>query len=214
MKKPDAIIFDLDGTLWDSTEGIYDALMSLKEDFPEGTPPISKEKLDSCMGLPMDEISRRLFPTAKEEDRDAMMERFTEYELQHLKRVGGTLYPCIEEMLKDLSQDYPLFIVSNCQLGYIEVFLKYYGFDKYITDHLSWGATERPKGENLVTIAEKHALQTPIYIGDTRGDELAARYANMKFVFLPYGFGKAEAPDLTISDLCQLRDHLKELSWD
>ena len=121
MTKPDAILFDLDGTLWDSTEGIYDALMSLEDEFPEGTPPITKEKLDSCMGLPMDEISKRLFPTASEEEREEIMNRFTQRELSHLLRVGGKLYPCIESVLNDLSRDFPLFIVSNCQQGILRL---------------------------------------------------------------------------------------------
>ncbi|MDI9472911.1 MAG: HAD family hydrolase [Tissierellia bacterium] len=214
MTKPDAILFDLDGTLWDSTKGIYDALMSLEDEFPERTPPITKEKLDSCMGLPMDEISKRLFPTASEEEREEIMNRFTQRELSHLLRVGGKLYPCIESVLNDLSRDFPLFIVSNCQQGYIETFLEHHQFSKYFTDFLSWGDTKRPKGENLQLMAEKHQLHFPVYVGDTKSDETAARQAGMKFIYLSYGFGEAISPDLTLENLCDIRRHLKELSWD
>lgn len=214
MKKPDAVLFDLDGTLWNSTEGIYDALMNLEEDFPQGTPPITKEILDSCMGLPMDEISKRLFPTAPEDVRTEIMDRFIQSELKHLKKVGGTLYRGVETMLQELSAVYPLFIVSNCQLGYIDVFLEYFGFARYFTDFLSWGDTQLPKGETLRLIKKRHGMKYPVYIGDTRGDEIAARHANMKFIFVDHGFGTAHSPDLTLNDFSELKELLKELSWD
>lgn len=212
MNKPTALLFDLDGTLWDAREGIYDALISLRSEFPEG-PPITRETLTACMGKTMDEIARRFFPQLPLEESMLLMERFYEKEHEILREKGGKLYPCVEEMLEEMSRYYPLFIVSNCQKGYIETFLAHYGFGKYISGHLCWGDTLCHKGENLRTIVSKFGLTSPVYFGDTRGDEEAARHAGMPFIYMEHGFGEVEDPDLTLDSFCNLEEKLKELTW-
>ena len=58
----DSIIFDLDGTLWNATEGIKDTWNEVLKNYPNIREPITTEELEGCMGLLLDDISRRLFP--------------------------------------------------------------------------------------------------------------------------------------------------------
>ena len=51
------------------------------------------------------------------------MDEMCSYENEYLSIHGGTLYPGLEDTLKELKKNYRLFIVSNCQSGYIEAFL-------------------------------------------------------------------------------------------
>jgi phosphoglycolate phosphatase-like HAD superfamily hydrolase len=45
-------------------------------------------------------------------------------------------------------------------------------------------------------------------IGDTAGDEEAARYAGIPFIWAGYGFGKAISPDTVLTDIIELPSRL------
>ena len=69
--------------------------------------------------------------------------------------------------LRELSKRYPLFVVSNCQAGYIELVFEKTGLGKYFTGHLLPGDTGEAKAANIQTIAKKYELKAPVYVGDT-----------------------------------------------
>lgn len=114
------------------------------------------------------------------------------------------MYPQLEETLKNLSARFPLFIVSNCQAGYIEVFLQATGFGHYFKGHLCPGDTGMAKAENIMKIRDDFDLKDPVYVGDTLGDFNACRKADIPFIFAEYGFGEVEAPDYRISSPADL----------
>ena len=59
----DSIIFDLDGTLWDSTVPICESWnVVLKRHAEIKRPPVTINELGECMGLPMYDIAAKLFP--------------------------------------------------------------------------------------------------------------------------------------------------------
>ena len=120
-------------------------------------------------------------------------------EHEALLRKCAPLYPDLEKTLKILSSRFPLFIVSNCQAGYIEVFLKSTGFGHYFKGHLCPGDTGMAKAENIMKIREDNNLSDPVYIGDTIGDFNACRKAGVPFIFAEYGFGQVDKPDYRIT---------------
>lgn len=210
----DSIIFDLDGTLWNSLEGICHAWKEVIDRHPEVNAEISIEELESYMGLPMDEIGRRLFQGVDEEFQKKLIEECCETEQVYLRRFGGQLFPALEATLEKLREDYKLFIVSNCQDGYIQCFLETHNLAEYFMDFESWGATGLSKGENNKLLIERNNLKNPIYVGDTNGDALSAEIAEIPFVFAKYGFGIVEAFDYAIDsfeELPALCYSLKEL---
>ena len=200
----DSIIFDLDGTLWDSTEGICATWNMILANYPEMNRVITCEELHQCMGLPMDEIGRRLFPDVTDEMRSHLMEQCCLLENEYLAEHGGILYPNLEETLKKLSEKYKLYIVSNCQSGYIESFLKAHDMAKYFLDFESFGATGLTKGENNRLVIERNQLKSPIYVGDTQGDAQSAIDAGIPFVFATYGFGAVTAFDASIDSFDEM----------
>lgn len=68
----DSIIFDLDGTLWDSRHVIAEAWNEAVESIGL-SPSVTVENLTPCMGLPLDEIMERLFPGNTKEKRDEIL---------------------------------------------------------------------------------------------------------------------------------------------
>ncbi|TAA73362.1 HAD family hydrolase [Planococcus salinarum] len=184
----DSIIFDLDGTLWDPVDTVLAAWNNVLE--KHRMRKLSRKGLEETMGLQMEEISRKLFPDLKNTQRQRLVEECSLVENKFLEQRGGRLYESVERVLKELSQKYKLYIVSNCQDGYIEAFYKYHKLEKYFEDYENPGRTGLSKGENIKLIMERNHLSSPVYVGDTTGDLQAARLAGIPFVYAKYGFGQ------------------------
>lgn len=190
--KFDGIIFDLDGTLWDSTEEVAKTWTSVIAKYNLKRKEVTVEDLKPCMGKLLDEIASILLPELDAKMQLKVIKECCEYENEYLGDYGATLYDKLEDTLKELSKKYKLFIVSNCQDGYIECFFKAHKLDKYFIDYECPGRTGLPKGENIKLIVERNNLKNPVYVGDTQGDANAAKFANVPFVFAKYGFGNVE----------------------
>lgn len=192
----DSIIFDLDGTIWDSIDTVLIAWNSvLKEKMKS---ELTRQDFENTMGLQMNDISKKLFPDLSGKQRVQLVKECCEAEEVFLEKHGGVLYENVENILKELSQKYKLYIVSNCQDGYIEVFYKYHKLEKYFLDFENPGRSALSKGENINLIIERNNLLSPVYVGDTEGDLKAARFAGIPFIYAKYGFGQVSEYDEAI----------------
>ncbi len=210
--KVESIIFDMDGTLWDSAENVAASWQEIIKKQPDIDREITTADIKSVMGMPMDAIGDRLFAGLSPDRQMEVVNDCGEYENEYLRKHGGILYEGLEETLKKLQGKYRLFIVSNCQSGYIEAFLYFYGFEKYFTDTLCWGQTRVSKGESIKLLMEKNAIKDAVYVGDIQGDLDSARYAGIGFIHAAYGFGQVDAPDAVIKDITELPKMLEKIS--
>lgn len=203
--KIDSIIFDLDGTLWDSTATVARAWhkASQQAGFVKG--PVSQAMVRSITGMPYDVIHQKLFPYLNEQQLSTLQERCAAEELAQLQKEGGLLYEGLEETLEKLKKQYPLFIVSNCQSGYIEAFLAFHQLQQYFTDIECFGNTRQSKADNIRAIVERNQLKAPVYIGDTQGDYEAARKNGIPFVLTTFGFGEVPEAEIRISSIAELK---------
>src|SRR5690554_1702176 len=132
----DSIIFDLDGTLWDSTKEVAKAWTEVKNKYPEVKDEITADKLKGLFGQLLEDIGIQLFQSVSKEKAIELIRQCCEYENEYLAKHGADLYPGIEELIIKLHKKYKLFIVSNCQEGYIQCFFKVYPqLEKYFTDY-------------------------------------------------------------------------------
>lgn len=200
-EKVDGIIFDLDGTLWDSTEIILKVWNDAANDFKEITTTVTVEDIQSAMGLLLLDIGKKFYPYLEEEKIKEIVKHCSKIENEYLSIHGAKLYDNLEETLKKLSKKHKLFIVSNCQDGYIEAFYKAHNLEKYFVDFENPGRTGMPKWENIKLIVERNNLKNPVYVGDTAGDRKAAKLAGVPFVFAKYGFGDVEDYDFVVDKL-------------
>ena len=206
MEKIDAIIFDLDGTLWNTVDSCLKATSLVKKEHKDITRDVTREQIESAMGKTSDDIINIYYGyLPREKGEEYATEAFNK-NVENLLKEGGRLYPNTRETIMKLSKKYKLFIVSNCVKGYIESFLKTSGLKDYFDDYESYGNTLLSKGENIKLVIERNNLKSPIYVGDTSGDMEGAKIADIPFVYAAYGFGKVESFDYKINDISELLD--------
>lgn len=203
--KFDSIIFDLDGTLWDSTGNVTLAWEEARKQVDYVTEAITVERVKSITGMAYDIIFEVLLPGLDVEKRDHFKAICAQSEIDMLDAKGGDLYPGLAETIKYLADKYKLYIVSNCQSGYIETFLSHCPVADYFLGHQCYGTKGQPKAENIKDIVKDHQLKLPVYVGDTKGDRDSAAKAGVPFIFANYGFGKIDGGEIaTIGGLADL----------
>lgn len=203
--KPDSIILDIDGTLWNSTPIVADAwneIVDARDDVPVH---FTARQLTGLFGRPLPVIADMAFPDLAPEERYQLINTCCEREHERiLASTQDILYPGVADTIKKLSAKYRLFIVSNCQSGYIELFLNKTGLTDYITDFECPGGTGLDKGGNIRLVAKRNNLKSPVYVGDIEGDRQASEEAGVPFCHASYGFGQVEHPDYVIRQFSDL----------
>lgn len=198
------IIFDVDGTLWDSTEEVA---VSWNRAIRERTAlerVLTGEELKKEFGKPLDEIMDDLFPELCKSEKEELAYHMYRYENAHIEDAPCILYDRMPETVRRLSEKYPLFIVSNCQSGYIEAFLKNTGLGDCIRDFTCPGDTGKLKGDNIRIVMERNGIEDAVYVGDTQGDAKACKEAGIPMIYAAYGFGEVEDDHVTIHSFEEL----------
>lgn len=201
----DSIIFDVDGTLWDSTQSVADSWNIAIKEHSDLNLTLDPFSLSRVFGKTMTEIADAVFPSLSYNKRMELLDFCFNEENRYLETHPGILYDGVVETIRCLAEKYPLFIVSNCQCGYIEVMLKTTGLTPYIKDHLCFGETNTPKGDTLRTLIARNRLASPVYVGDTQGDADACRAADVPFIFAEYGFGHVPDAEIRIRTFTELK---------
>ncbi len=199
-----SLIFDLDGTLWDTNATCALAWNRVLQRLGVPWRTLTEADIRPACGR----SHREAVASVLQGLGDALLDRISAEtalaDNQLLAEAGGQLFEGVQSGIPELARRYPLMIVSNCQAGYIEVFRSTSGLDACFRDHECWGNTGKSKAENLAAIMARNHAPAPIFIGDTEGDQQAARENGVPFVHARYGFGTVSGADAVIDSFDQL----------
>ena len=207
-----ALIFDIDGTIWDcrpiSAKGYNAAFREMGLTDRVMTPEI----LGTLFGRTGPAIADIVFAEFPPEERLDRFHMCTAQEDRFLQEDPCQVdFPGVRETLRLLKKDYRLFLVSNCDCGYPELMMEKLGLQDVFEGHMCHGDTGLPKGDTILALMKRHGIEDAVYIGDTQGDLEASRKAGIPFVWCAYGFGSPESWDAKIDEFAQLPEILKTL---
>ena len=200
----DAVVLDIDGTLWDSRASVAEAWREVVAEARPGVPPPSMQALTSFFGKTLDENADGLFPEFPPQERLRWMRRCIDAEHAHLAVRPGVPYPGVRETCEALARRVPLLIASNCEKGYPAIAAAGCGITEFVRDSLCFGETGTPKSETIRAVCARNGVSAPVYVGDTAMDEEACRAAGVPFIHAAYGFGSASAPMASIRSFAEL----------
>jgi phosphoglycolate phosphatase len=187
MTNNDALIFDIDGTLWNacaaSAKGWNNALVKLGIE-----QTVTDKQIESVAGLPFEDCIETLLPGLMNAY-PHLLAALNEAELEVVEIEGGIFYEGVLDGIKLLSESHQIFLVSNCQDWYLKLFLELSGLEPFLDGYDCNGLSGLPKHDMLTNMKNKYDLKNPVYIGDTASDEAACKQANLDFIHVCYGFG-------------------------
>ncbi|MBQ6440021.1 MAG: HAD family hydrolase [Mogibacterium sp.] len=208
------VIFDLDGTLWNSTVPIAESWNIVIERETDRKGWLTAADIEPVQGKTMNEIADILFCDFPQEERYRLSRLCEVYENEYITETGATLFDGVEEtlaMLKD--RGVKMAVVSNCQEGYIKAFLDSMDMWKYFIDYEEWGRTMMLKADNIKLVMERNGASKGIYVGDIQKDSDAAHQAGIECIYASYGFGEISDAVATLRSFDELPAVLDELGF-
>lgn len=202
--KYDGLIFDIDGTLWDSRMAVTDSWNEALKAHTELPATLDYVEVGKQFGKPMEDIFSHFFPEVTGEKAKQLAALLYEAENTYLEAHPPKAYDGVKETLAELSKRYKLFIVTNAQKGYVECLYRGTGIGAYFTDHLCYGDTLKSKDFTMQRLIERNGLRRPVYIGDTQGDYDACRKIGVPMIYAAYGLGKVNAELPSVRNIREL----------
>ena len=99
MKQDTLLMFDLDGTLWDSAQEVAESWNEVLLRADPSLPELTADDIHGVMGMTMKEISQVMHPAMNPEMREQVFGECCRYEVDYLYSHPGRLYPALRETL-------------------------------------------------------------------------------------------------------------------
>ena len=184
-------LFDLDGTIIDSSEGIINSIKYSLDKMEKSLP--DDEQLRKFIGPPLQDSFEKIIMMTKEEAEKAI-DYFREYYQEHGKDEMKP-YDNIEKVIKKLNEKYTLYVATSKYELFAHKILDNLNFSRYFKKIV--GSNEsgsfRKKGDIIKYILETEKLdirKDEIYMtGDTEYDIIGANENNVRSIGVLYGFG-------------------------
>lgn len=186
MSAISTICFDLDGTLVDSSIGIHNTFTRTFDTL--GVPSPDAKTIRGFMGPPLETSFSSCLPE------ELVPEAIKLYRTFYKERgiFEAKLFPQIEYLLQQLSQDYPLYITTTKTAPVAKEMTHHFGIDHFF-DGIYGSSPETPhKSDVIRQVLNKYHIPTyeTVIIGDTKYDMIGAQETGIKKLAVTWGFGE------------------------
>tara|TARA_B100000242_G_C43051616_1_gene491342 strand:- start:696 stop:1334 length:639 start_codon:yes stop_codon:yes gene_type:complete len=184
-------IFDLDGTIIDSSSGIYKGYTEAIIPFSK---PIRKKIFVNHIGPPIQDIIKVIHPELKPKDLEFITKNFRNlYDNKYF--LDFKVYKKIHEEIEKISKSNQCFIVTNKPTSPAKIIIKKLNLDKFFIETIGVDYFIKKgciKSKNLSYLIKKFSLNTKasIYIGDTYSDFICSKDNNISFIGFLRGYYK------------------------
>ena len=185
----DVILFDLDGTLLDSKEGITKSVQ-----YALGKMGISIEDRDDLVkfiGPPLKESFEKYYGV----DGVEAIRLYREHFVGEMKMLENEMYPGIEKLLQDLVAKGKTLIVATAKpTVYSKTILEHFDLAKYFLEiqGSELDLTLTQKEEVIAAILARHpkfSKESMVMIGDREHDMYGAKVNGLSSIGVLYGYG-------------------------
>lgn len=211
----DAVFFDLDGTLINSSRDIAISANYVLEKL--GFPKLDEEEIVKHIGYGGENLLRNILPINDNNILNEAVEMFRKYYFSN-PVIYTKPYELIPEILESLKeQGKKIAVITNKYFDISKEILEKLDIFQYI-DLLLGGDSvknKKPHSEPVLKAMESLNVKTPVIIGDSETDIKSGKNAGIKTVLVEYGFGKIDLaksfnPDFIVRNTKELREILCE----
>jgi len=196
MRDYHLVIFDLDGTLLDTTEGILSSIDYTIQKL--NLPSLSEEDKLSFIGPPVPDSLAKYYGLSGEALKEAtaiFRNNYSEQNLLLAKPYTG-IYDVLEYLHK---KEIKLAVATYKREDYALKLLQHYGFSKYMDVMFGADNENKLKKEDIIlkcinTIGVQDMARI-VMIGDTMYDAVGAELLSLDFIAVTYGFGFKKGVD-------------------
>ncbi len=198
-----AVIFDMDGTLCDSSRSITQSINYVRSTLE--LEPLSVEQVTYYINLPDCDLPKLFYGSDeyKKENRDIFV---AHYEKNCIN--GLVLYEGISSVLEELDREFDMAVATNASDFFAETMLSHLNirhfFKKIIGANTVGQGKPNPTMIDVILDEFNCDKRKSVFVGDSKKDQMAAKNASIDFVHVKWGFGKCEKPDYEASDSKEL----------
>lgn len=207
----EAVLFDLDGTLLDTSKGILDSFFYVIEKL--GYPQVSQYEVKAMIGTPVQKWFEKLYGVSSDEAQYAA-ELLREHNLKYSK-TNTIVYPGVYEVFEELvKKDIKIAVATykreDCALS----LLQYFGMSKYCNSIRGADNCNKLKKVDIINMCLEEMTvnrENTIFVGDTSLDAQSAFDAGIQFIGVTYGIGFNSSEEIKKYPHLGVVDNIKDI---
>jgi len=187
MDKTTMVIFDLDGSLWDTSQAILTVTNLILKNY--GKEEITIDSVNQSFGLPIEEKLELLLPEFRKSDAIKIYGQIMATVQKLLDTGKGVkVFSGVKPILKDLSSRYKLGIISQNSEKYVKSFINLTKTLDYFEDYIGIADYNLDKSQAIMRLRQNNNVAHVIYVGAKESDRDAAKDALVPFLHARYRY--------------------------
>ena len=204
------IIFDLDGTLWNTAETTLEAANKIAQKYDE-VKEFNINTIENGMGLNAKENAENYMPYLEEKKRLEYLKEINNTTIEIIGKKGTMIYDGVKDTIKKLSKEYKLGIITNNNDEYVKLFFKTSGLQEYFCDYIGALTYSITKGEAIKNMIDRNSEPNSFYVGDIKKDMISTHEAGIEFIHAKYGFEPTLEAEYHINNIKDLEKLVHEI---